>query len=278
MYYLKITKKEALEAYEKLKDNNDKTLSSSKIGNTASGYFFNKERAEASYKSHKSPAQAWRENKEYIIQKAHQIERNKPIEEGIRTVLRLYYVAPSQFKPYVANFLIKKFKPKTILDPSAGWGDRLLAAMANDVNYIGIDTNKDLRKPYEEMIKFYPTKSKILMLFEPSENVNFSKFNYDMVFTSPPFENLERYKHMKEYDNFIEEFFIPVLKNSFKYLKEGGVMVLHLPEHMAKVFKSLNLFKKIHKIEYPKAKNSSDTPGRNTKEYIYWGRKPFLKT
>jgi hypothetical protein len=56
------------------------------------------------------------------------------------------------FRPLMAMEIYAKFKPKRILDFTCGWGGRLVGACALNIPYyIGIDINKNLEKPYEEM-------------------------------------------------------------------------------------------------------------------------------
>jgi hypothetical protein len=45
-----------------------------------------------------------------------------------------------------------------VFDPCAGWGGRLLGAMARDIDYTGIDTNTNLRDAYTELMKTFETK------------------------------------------------------------------------------------------------------------------------
>jgi tRNA1(Val) A37 N6-methylase TrmN6 len=148
------------------------------------------------------------------------------------------YGSVNQFKPYIAVYIYQKFKPKRILDISAGWGDRLISAMSQNIDYIGIDSNINLRKPYNEMINDFKNKSesKVKMIFSKSENVNYSSLPpYDMIFTSPPYFTLEKYQNMKEYkdyDDFINSYFIPTINKSFNHLLKGGYLILNMPEKM----------------------------------------------
>ena len=40
--------------------------------------------------------------------------------------------------------MYKKYDATRVLDFTAGWGARMVAAMALDIDYIGIDSNKSL--------------------------------------------------------------------------------------------------------------------------------------
>ena len=56
------------------------------------------------------------------------------------------------FKSSTAKYIYKKYNATSVLDPTMGWGGRLLGAMALGIDYYGIDTNLDLNEPYEDMI------------------------------------------------------------------------------------------------------------------------------
>ena len=49
--------------------------------------------------------------------------------------------------PFPAGMeVLKIFKPKKWLDPTAGWGDRLRCAIAYGCEYMGVDSNKEMKK------------------------------------------------------------------------------------------------------------------------------------
>jgi len=58
----------------------------------------------------------------------------------------------SSFDPAIALHIFRKFESKRILDFCAGWGDRLIAAIAHNASYTGIDINGDLFKGYKDCI------------------------------------------------------------------------------------------------------------------------------
>lgn len=142
----------------------------------------------------------------------------------------LYVSSVSIFKPLLSKYIYELFKPSCVLDPSMGWGGRLVGAMViPDIKYIGFDTNQDLIKPYKQMVKDLKISKRVKLFFKDSSKVDFSKFNYDMVFTSPPYYKnnkvLEQYEDMPIYDTkeeWYDEFFYPVFSNAYKYMKSGG--------------------------------------------------------
>ena len=95
------------------------------------------------------------------------VERDKLIEQtklrnrGGRTAagnifecFRINLGSVVMFKATTAKYLYKKYKVKSVLDPTAGWGGRMLGAWALDINYTGIDTNIEMKPAYDSMIQF----------------------------------------------------------------------------------------------------------------------------
>jgi hypothetical protein len=123
------------------------------------------------------------------------------------------------------------FKPKKWLDPCAGWGDRLRCAIAYGCEYLGTDTNIDMAPAYEA-IRQTGDPAKVQVKIGRFQSVRLTK-KYDLVFTSPPFYTKELYAHMKIWESvqeFITEFMKPLLRKSYKYLEDGGHLVLYIED------------------------------------------------
>ena len=241
-----ITKEEAQADYEKLKDTSCKSPEKSKAGLKALDYFFFRERLDTKNQHHitfydalADPAIMARLNEKIEKVRGKSVANLKEKGSLLKTqynLFQLYYGAVNQFPPSVARHVYCTFKPKVgILDFSAGWGGRALAAMSLGIPYTGVDTNKSLKKGYEAMVKAYEPTATVAMHWQPSETVDFSKIKYDLVFTSPPYFMIEEYKNMQAYKdkrNFIHSFFVPVVTAAFKNLPKGGHMALNMPEEM----------------------------------------------
>jgi hypothetical protein len=101
-----------------------------------------------------------------------------------------------------------------------------------DTKYIGIDTNRDLKRGYDKMIAEIGAKDRVKMIYSDSAKVDYSKLNYDTVFTSPPYFTLEKYEDMPSYEtreDFNEDFYFPVLRKVWSGLKSGGKLALNIP-------------------------------------------------
>lgn len=244
-YIRKITQKKALNQYKKVNDTKCiKTKPLSRIGLETLDRYFLDLRLKTKTRLGISFYDAMKNEKlrKYLTEKVRQVYSHKKLitkEDRIKHqyyVFRLYYGTVTQFRPAQALRVYCKLNPKIgILDFSCGWGGRCLAAMALNIPYIGIDANVSLKPSYEKMIHDINSEANVKLLFQPSETVDFSQFDYDLIFTSPPYVLLEKYEHMPKYktkDEFNETFFKPVVLNSWKYLKKNGHLALNMPEEM----------------------------------------------
>jgi len=152
------------------------------------------------------------------------------------------------FKATTAKYLYKKYNAKSVLDPTAGWGGRMLGAWALDISYTGIDTNIELRQAYDDMINFLAEETgldnslfkiekdnELKMIWDSCLDVDFNKIDYDFVLTSPPYINLELYEHMEEWTSdeaFYKAFFIPLWEKCCKHIKKGGRVCFNISPKM----------------------------------------------
>ncbi len=225
-------------------------------------------------------------NKTRKIKKYGLLTRKTPDEElrNQYSTFQLYYGTINQFRPIVAKWLYCYLKPKTILDFSSGWGGRCLAAMSLGIPYIGFDANKKLKSSYSKMLKTVGPDADVKMTFQPSETIDFSKYTYDLVFTSPPYFMLEEYEGMPAYDKkqgFLDAFFVPVLKGVWTHLSTGGHLALNMPEEMYHSVKHC-LPRLTKKIKMPLMDRHATEAAKGTKlagskqeqfEYIYIWKK-----
>jgi len=123
------------------------------------------------------------------------------------------------FKPTTAAYLYKKYGATKVLDPTAGWGGRAMAAKKMGIEYTGIDTNLNLRSGYEFLVG---GTDNIKMIWGSCLDQDYSKLDYDFCLTSPPYENIEMYSGMTPWaceKDFYCDFLIPLLTQIRKYNK-----------------------------------------------------------
>lgn len=119
-------------------------------------------------------------------------------------------------RPAIMKGLIEYFGAESVFDPSMGWGDRLVGALASRglKEYYGTDPNDKLHSGYDEIIKTFAgqckknklTKHKVVHSDEPFEiwfadNKKKFKNHFDLVHTSPPYFMYERYVNPKQFDH-----------------------------------------------------------------------------
>jgi hypothetical protein len=183
------------------------------------------------------------------------IENTKQRNRGGRTAagnvfecFRINLGSVVMFKATTAKYLYKKYRAKSVLDPTAGWGGRMLGAWSLGINYTGCDTNVEMTQAYDDMIEFLDAEtgfnnelfevknnSKLQMIWDSCLNVDFSKLDYDFVLTSPPYVNLELYEHMTPWETdqaFYELFFIPLWQKCVDNIKKGGHVCFNISPKM----------------------------------------------
>ena len=220
-------------------------------------------------------------NKPFVKKMVDYYKKNRVGYNEARVFFRisnLYFSAISIFKPLIAMKIYCIYKPTSILDFTMGWGGRLVGACALDIpNYIGIDSNSNLREPYNKMTEFLKkySKTNVNLYFQDALTVDYSKLNYDLVLTSPPYYNIEKYgthgnDKNKTKEQWEKEFYIPIFERTFKYLKKGGYYCLNIPKEVYNNVARKTLGKPHTKILLPKVKRFTD---EKYEEFIYIWKK-----
>ena len=261
----------------------------SRIGLKALDYFFLGHRIKAKTRHHISFYDAVRDPtiNAKLGNLVRRWKRGRTIKNPLAAkydVFQLYYGTINQFRPVVAKYMYCKLHARVgILDFSAGWGGRALAAMSLKIPYYGFDANTNLKHAYSSMLQTLEPDAEIHMTFMPSEKADFSKLKYDLVFTSPPYFTIEQYEQMPDYktkEGFLQTFFIPVALNAWRFLRPGGNMALNMPEEMFDALKShipqrAKRIPMVLKNRHPAAAKQHDT-NTEAKEYIYVWHKPSI--
>lgn len=144
------------------------------------------------------------------------------------------------FKPSLLVGFAKMFEAKSILDISAGWGDRLIASLACNIDYIGVDP-ADLHNEYKQMIEHFEHTSSAILIkgkFEDPQILKDISNKVDMIFSSPPFYDLEKYYSLdssqsyknRSVDEWFNDFLLVSVKKAWSFLKQNGHMVLYIAD------------------------------------------------
>jgi len=165
------------------------------------------------------------------------------------------------------------FKPKRWLDPTAGWGDRLRCAIAYGCEYVGVDSNKEMRTAYQAIISDNASNPDLYQIkIGKFQDVRITG-KFDLVFTSPPFFTKEVYEHMTNWTNishFMEEFLQPLLVKSNKHLEAGGHLVLYIEDKGSSDF--IDLMKLFVQLELPELtyEGAFYYQGTSPRPYYVW--------
>jgi hypothetical protein len=152
------------------------------------------------------------------------------------------------FKPSVAKMIYKKFEATHVLDPTAGWGGRMLGAHALGIHYTGVDTNVSLQPAYQGMMELMGD-SKMRMIWEDTLTADYESIDYDFVLTSTPYVNkhgkmVEVYEHQVIMADFYGIFLVPLIQKCLRHIKRNGKVCFNMNEVMyeevAKRFRPAN--------------------------------------
>ena len=187
----------------------------------------------------------------------------------------------SNFRPLVAKFLMEKFCKKNglVLDLSAGWGARLMAAMSLGMDYYGIDpmTANEL----SSMVSFFiGSTRKTDVLSKAREDIYADVVNgmsedtlsysrmpkkADYCIVCPPYFKLEEYQckgsstyAYPSYGNWLEKYWRPTIKNANDHLAYNAKLTLVMIEKWGKheLLKDMSSiieqegFKKVDEMQY----------------------------
>jgi hypothetical protein len=134
-----------------------------------------------------------------------------------------------------------------VLDPSSGWGDRLIGALASGAkSYEGFDPNPRLQAGYEAIVgSLCPKKDRknFRVTEAPFEDADLEADVYDIAFTSPPYYAYEEYVapgqagqeaqsigRYPDYDTWARKMYRPYLENAFRAVRPGGWVVLYIED------------------------------------------------
>lgn len=132
--------------------------------------------------------------------------------------------------------------PIKIIDPSAGWGDRMISAIAVGdavAEYDGYDPNPDLKIPFERMMKRLDLTGKCRFFNIPFEDAPVRVGYYDLGVTSPPYFDLEIYERRGKpsrqsiakyhtYPEWVNKFYSPYLWNFRRAIRPGGRIIIYV--------------------------------------------------
>lgn len=136
----------------------------------------------------------------------------------------------TMYRPQMSKLITRN--AHYVLDPCAGWGGRMLGAVANGANYIAFEPNPETFFNLQMMINFLRIHNNVKIICDDALNMDKYEIpDVDVVLTSPPYFDLEVYcKEEKQsittrnnYDDWDNEFLNPLIKKCLSHLKPDGI-------------------------------------------------------
>lgn len=176
-----------------------------------------------------SPARSW-----YQVKFRKGLEASQFYAESPKTALAMRKYIAAQYRPAAAKAQYLLAGARRVYDPCGGWGDRLSAALATDLDlYFARDTNPYLFAGYSEQVRRLESSTQVEV-----ENIG-AEFDppafgyFDLVLTSPPYYKAEKYggeeashRKFKGFDAWLNGFMYALVENAYASLAIGGKMML----------------------------------------------------
>lgn len=162
-------------------------------------------------------------------------------DASMRTGLKLLCRVPKIFPSVLSKYIADEYAPEesTVLDPSAGWGSRMVGSLASEKvsDYVGVDPWEETFGRLDDLKKSLRFGSSVRLINSPFEDASLSS-RFDLIFTSPPHFDKEHYTddptqsdvRYDTYDDWKEGFLRVLISKSFSCLREGGHLILHLTD------------------------------------------------
>ena len=154
-------------------------------------------------------------------------KRNINIYGLVRVIARRFkdFKFVSVFKPWVARYIYDELLPNggVIVDPCMGWGGRFLGTLDGRWKYIGFDLNSKAVEAHENMRRFIGARITEDPSFSVADASNIQWPKGDLLFTSPPYDDLEYYDGLEKQC----EDTTPIYENIMRF---DGLIALNVPK------------------------------------------------
>ena len=177
------------------------------------------------------------------------MDSRDPHEEIWKAMQSFGYKLATNFMPMYARSIFEFFHATSVLDPCAGWGDRMAGALSSRTvtKYVGVDPNINLRPGYKKIMNDFGEpvahEDETSITFSSGHTIHSKCFEecedllrgcvFDFAFTGPPFFLYEDYgAFMPRYKNWLEDFYKPLFTITHNHLKSNGFFAVYLNDSL----------------------------------------------
>lgn len=217
----------------------------SKIGNDVVDYFTflprleTKGKYDVNYFEFLANLDTFREKKfiQTMLKYYEDVKNKNKTKHDYKVYKEVYNICISAInimRPLNCMEIYVRYDAKKVLNFCAGWGGSTVAACALQLDaWCGVEINTDLKEPYDNMMTYLRTKSDtdLSVHFGDAVEIDYSKIEYDTVFSSPPYYFLEKYANNVGYESkkdMDDKFYKPVFAKTYAHLKPGGHYIINI--------------------------------------------------
>lgn len=186
---------------------------------------------------HPTAVECWESDLELRKAIVTQLDAGHPTTpERVLKALTFHHRLPAVFRPAFARFIYERYcRPGGLVwDPCSGYGGRLMGAAVANVRYLGTDIEPETVAGNQQLAQDLGIDAEIRC----ESALDAELPNVDLVFTSPPYFDLEQYSdrvgqpHVsyENQEDWVFRFLSPLVVKSLSILNPGGFLVLVLPE------------------------------------------------
>lgn len=166
----------------------------------------------------------------------------------------------TMYRPQMAKMVVSNLGAKRVLDPCAGWGGRMIGAVAAGAEYVAFEPNTKTYNGLIDMIEFLDIGDRVRIIKDSAIEMNkYDIGQFDITLTSPPYFDLEIYssentQSINDCDNYemwVNNFLRPLIELSLSHMKKNGWSCWNV--HNIGNMKMIDEVKNIHK-NYPHQK------------------------
>lgn len=193
----------------------------------------------------------------------------------------------TMYRPQMMKLACMRYGSTRVLDPCAGWGGRMLGAVAAGCHYTAFEPNTVTYSNLNKLVQYLDIGNSVTLYCDDARNIDkYAIDKVDLILTSPPYFDLEVYSHedtqsvhdCDSYDKWCNEFLHQVIESCISYLTSNGVSCWNVGKvrgrDMADDIQRIHQFfgyekneilsvisskRQINQISAKNAKNSDDT-------------------